>query len=287
MKKILFWIFGICIISFVLFESSFAATLSFVTKDGTVFCETDTFDGQYKVCNPEQMVSPDLGQSWRYGPQLVETPQAKICVEKGREVDKSLCGVIETQVSTVVTKTGIMIEDQPGSEDIISSTGESLVIPVVALTGTINSGSVVPVSGSVAPTVTTSLASSGTDDLGNIYIINGWEIIQSLQSSFLACIWSIPNAPCAVDSSRIMQSIENIGIYLIWGILLFVGFCCIFWWMMFVHVLLNPISNKILWIFVMLIFSIFGAIAYYIIVNRSYITAQLTALPPKPPSFFD
>lgn len=88
-------------------------------------------------------------------------------------MDKSLCGVIETQVSTVVTKTGIMIEDQPGSEDIISSTGESLVIPVVALTGTINSGSVVPVSGSVAPTVTTSLASSGTDDLGNIYIING------------------------------------------------------------------------------------------------------------------
>ncbi len=282
MKKIFSWILGIFTIFFIFFEQSFSATLSFVTKDGSVFCETDTFDGQYKLCDVEQMASPHLGQTWRYGPQLIETKQAKICVEKGKEVDGGLCG-IEKSTEKIFTNTGILMENQSGIKN-NSHTGDSLVV-MPALTGSTNTGTDIIIENNIDTQLPLVVSDSGSID--NIYILHGRYIIDSLQASFFACIWTIPNRSCAMDTQLIMQSIENIGIYLVWGIFLFICFCCIFWWMMFVHALSNPISYKIVWILVIFIFSILGAIAYYFIVNRPYVAAQLSLLPPKPLSFFD
>ncbi len=282
MKKIFFWILGIFTIFFLLFGQSFAVTLSFIAKDGSVFCETNTFDGQYKLCSTEQKSSSNLGKSWRYGPQIVETPKAKICIEKGREIDESVCR-IKIYTDAIVVNTGILIKNQSGSEN-ISQTGNTVVLELDS------TGSTATDTNTIINTNTGTAASPtiyNSDSTDKVNVSNVSDIIQSLRTSFLACIWTIPDTACAIDSSRIMKSVESIGIYFVWWIFLFVCFCCIFWWIMFIHALWNPGSYKVVWILIILIFSIFGATIYHFRVRRPYIAAQLALLPPKPPSFFD
>ncbi len=73
MKKTLFWIFCITIFSFIFGELLFASTAFFTTKDGRVFCETDTFDGSYRICTKKQSTGTGLIKAERYNPRLVDT----------------------------------------------------------------------------------------------------------------------------------------------------------------------------------------------------------------------
>ena len=73
MKKTLFWIICIIISLLVFGEQSYAATAFFTTKDGRVFCESDTFDGSYMLCTKDQSTGTGLIKAERYSPRLVET----------------------------------------------------------------------------------------------------------------------------------------------------------------------------------------------------------------------
>ncbi len=53
-------------------------------------------------------------------------------------------------------------------------------------------------------------------------------------------------------------------------VLLFTIACFIFWIMMLVHAVSKPIKSKPLWIIVILLFGIIGAIVYYFAVKRSF-----------------
>jgi Phospholipase_D-nuclease N-terminal len=54
--------------------------------------------------------------------------------------------------------------------------------------------------------------------------------------------------------------------FLIFGVLFLVG--GIFWLMMLIHALSNPIPNKIMWVAVIFFISLVGAIIYYFVIKR-------------------
>ncbi len=53
-------------------------------------------------------------------------------------------------------------------------------------------------------------------------------------------------------------------------VLLFAIACFVFWIMMLVHAVSKPIKSKPLWIIVILLFGIIGAVVYYFAVKRSF-----------------
>ncbi|MDO8574014.1 MAG: PLDc N-terminal domain-containing protein [bacterium] len=56
----------------------------------------------------------------------------------------------------------------------------------------------------------------------------------------------------------------------------------IFWIMMIVHAVKNPIENKVLWLILILVTGIIGAFVYYFAVKRGFKPAMM---PPAPPSY--
>ncbi len=67
-------------------------------------------------------------------------------------------------------------------------------------------------------------------------------------------------------------------IFAVVGILLF-----IFWIMMLVHAAKHPIENKPLWIIIILLGNGVGAIIYYFVVKRHFVSMPITVAP-QPPS---
>src|SRR5688572_8947761 len=61
-----------------------------------------------------------------------------------------------------------------------------------------------------------------------------------------------------------------------------VGF--VFWVMMLVHAVKNPIKDKAVWIIVILLFNLMGAVVYYFAVKRGMRTTGAVAAPPAPTS---
>lgn len=58
------------------------------------------------------------------------------------------------------------------------------------------------------------------------------------------------------------------------GLVLFVAFlsiaCLVFWIVMLIHAISKPIKSKALWILILLLFGILGAIVYYFAVKRGF-----------------
>ncbi|NDK08808.1 hypothetical protein EOM39_06230 [Candidatus Gracilibacteria bacterium] len=102
MKKI------IILILFIIFgyiNNVFAETSSFSTKDGIKYCETHVYDEPYNICSKEQIDKSDLVDAGFNGPKYMEvgsgkTITGKICVENGKEVDKTLCNGQDDNNST-------------------------------------------------------------------------------------------------------------------------------------------------------------------------------------------
>jgi hypothetical protein len=62
--------------------------------------------------------------------------------------------------------------------------------------------------------------------------------------------------------------------------------CLIFWVMMLVHAVKNPIENKPLWIIIILLGNGIGAIVYYFVVKKHFVSMPITVVnsgPTVPP----
>lgn len=74
------------------------------------------------------------------------------------------------------------------------------------------------------------------------------------------------------------------GFFLFFIVLFLLMF--IFWIMMIVHAIRNPIEHKPLWILIMLLTGIIGAIIYYFAVKKDFTMPASPAVPPQtPPSY--
>lgn len=68
------------------------------------------------------------------------------------------------------------------------------------------------------------------------------------------------------------------GIFIFWLLMIVVGIAsAIFWIMMFVSAIKNQFEHKPLWIIVLLIGNIIGAIAFYFAVHKPIKAAKKTA----------
>ena len=91
MKKVFYLLFYIFLFILIWIEESFGNTFSFRTYDDRAFCETDRLDGSFVLCTKEQTSGTGLTIAAVYGPQLLETTNERICVEKGKQVEAILC----------------------------------------------------------------------------------------------------------------------------------------------------------------------------------------------------
>ncbi len=62
--------------------------------------------------------------------------------------------------------------------------------------------------------------------------------------------------------------------------------CTIFWIWMLVHSITKPIENKAIWILILLVTQVLGAIVYYFAVKRPFDAVNLPVVqtPPTPPT---
>lgn len=114
---------------------------------------------------------------------MIETPKAKICVEKGKEVEESLCRM-KIYKDSIVVNTGILIKNQSGSEN-ISQTGNTVVLELDS-TGSTATGTNTIINTNTG--TATSPAIYNSDSTDKVNVSNVSDIIQSLRTSFLACI---------------------------------------------------------------------------------------------------
>ncbi len=88
--------------------------------------------------------------------------------------------------------------------------------------------------------------------------------------------------PCPEAVQAIGKAAIGFGIFaLVMGT---VGIAAtVFWIMMLVHAASKPIENKALWIVLMVITGIIGAIVYYFAVKRTFISPAATSVIPQVP----
>lgn len=267
MKRILF--LGICaIFSFASYGMMVSATTaSFIDKDGRVFCETDALDGSYRICTKDQIASKDLINWEKYNSRLVETSAGRFCVEDWKEVDIWLCQwdlpiLPIPVVATWNTQTGTTATGITGSWMPISIVPEkpiaSPIIPDPIAPNPVATGIVIIESGFIT-------------GIKNIYVTcftNSWDMNCS------KAIWKLKDT--FMEWGTFFKS-SSIVLFLV---------CSIFWFNMISHAFSNPVSLKILWILILLIFSFPGAVLYYFAGYRPYIAMVIASSPPRPPSFF-
>ncbi len=90
-----------------------------------------------------------------------------------------------------------------------------------------------------------------------------------------------------VPCDQLADSAKGVIGYAIAGGLLFaiIGIIStVFWIMMIVHAASNQIENKPMWIIIMVLTGVIGALVYYFVVKRQYISPPSSAtMPPTPP----
>lgn len=101
--------------------------------------------------------------------------------------------------------------------------------------------------------------------------------IFAYSSSFAASFVSA-QAKCTVNGREVpceeaWQSVKTaaglgIGVFLV--ILVVIILAAIFWLMMVIHAIRNPIKSKAIWLFLLLITGILGAVVYYFAVKRKF-----------------
>lgn len=111
--------------------------------------------------------------------------------------------------------------------------------------------------------------------------------------SGLAVSYVSAQAKCTVNGREVpceeaLQTIKTaaglgIGIFLV--ILVVIILAAIFWLMMLIHAIRNPIKSKAVWMLLLLLTGIIGAIVYYFAVKRKLnkVVAPVSPIPPAPP----
>lgn len=58
----------------------------------------------------------------------------------------------------------------------------------------------------------------------------------------------------------------------------------VFWLMMIIHAASKPIENRPMWIVLMVLTGVVGALIYYFVVKRSFVENNSSITPPRPPA---
>ncbi len=94
-------------------------------------------------------------------------------------------------------------------------------------------------------------------------------LVMQVQAAFAQCYLNGEEVPCEVLEEQ-MGNFLGAGL-LIFGISLVIGVVAfIFWLLMIIHAASKPIDNKAVWIIVMVLTGVIGAIIYYFVVKRNF-----------------
>ncbi len=105
----------------------------------------------------------------------------------------------------------------------------------------------------------------------------------SLAHAATTCTLNGQQVPCDQVPGGAVVGILAIGFFVLMAV---VGIAAlVFWIKMLVHAIKHPIENKPLWIIILLLFGIIGAIVYYFAVKKHMATAMAPteAMPPTIP----
>ena len=137
MKKILFCFLCIAFSTVLLAEELYATTTFFTSKDGKLFCETDSYDGSFAECDIASQKGNTLTKAVFPYPKLIETPTRQICVVSSIETDMSACQdeidalkkvLGNTTVSRNNANTGTMVSSEVLSGTITNTASSTIAI---------------------------------------------------------------------------------------------------------------------------------------------------------------
>lgn len=74
----------------------------------------------------------------------------------------------------------------------------------------------------------------------------------------------------------------KMGLKILLGLTLLGFVCFVFWLLMLIHAIQNPIEHKAIWIVCFIVFGVVTAIVYYFAVKRTFVAPLSTPLPSSP-----
>lgn len=108
-----------------------------------------------------------------------------------------------------------------------------------------------------------------------------WTVAYNLALAQSKCYVSGKEVPCA-DAIRSLKTAAGLGIGLIVVILLVMLAALVFWIMMLSHAIRHPIPSKAVWILLLLLTGVIGAVVYYFAVKRKINKKTPIAAPAGP-----
>ncbi len=106
-------------------------------------------------------------------------------------------------------------------------------------------------------------------NLFKIAVASAGVLAFQIQSVFAQCTLNGEEVPCEVLEQQVGNILgASLAIFAVAFVVGIVAF--IFWLMMIIHAATKPIENKALWIVVMILTGIVGAIIYYFVVKRTF-----------------
>jgi len=118
----------------------------------------------------------------------------------------------------------------------------------------------------------------------------------ALVGVFTGAVALAQEATCTLNGQQVPcdKMLEKAGGFLGWGIgvvfligLIFFGlgiFCFVFWLLMLIHAASKPINDKVVWVVVIALTGIVGALIYYFVVKREFDRLHPTASAPTTPT---
>ena len=220
-----------------------------------MFCESHREDVEYLPCTQENIDRNDFVEAWFRWPKLMSTTTAwSICVKNGKEVNAMLCNDTSNfdpiEQSTVQSSNdasgGVEVYELDMQEN-SSMTWKSIII-----------------SWSTSNDISIQSWTLETSKIDNSSCTLNWQPIDCAEVAKTAGSWLK----------------TGLWTLLIIGTLFLAG--GIFWLIMLIHAISNPIPNKVLWVAVIFFLSLLGAVIYYFVIKRKY-TSVMVPNPNNPP----
>ena len=87
--------------------------------------------------------------------------------------------------------------------------------------------------------------------------------------------------PCE-EAWQTVKTAAGVGIGIFLAIVIVLILAAIFWVIMLVHAIRNPIKSKAVWVLILLLTGIIGAVVYYFAVKRKFNKSVVQILPASP-----
>lgn len=106
-----------------------------------------------------------------------------------------------------------------------------------------------------------------------------WAMAPYIALAQAKCFANGKEVPCEELANK-FKAFAGLGIAVVIVFLVLVVLATVFWLMMIMHAAKHPIENKALWIVIMVVTGIVGALIYYFVVKRKFVAPAVQSPAP-------